>query len=84
MYQNNNEGYLKFDTYGPQPRFRRGEVAFTKKDHEKVVVLKPLNASEDDRNVDLGQLYLLRGNDNKIFRLYEFELLTAEEANASL
>lgn len=63
----------------PVPKFQRGDMAFTDKDHEKVRILKPLPFDPEDKNADLGIMYLLRGNENKLFRLYECELKTLDE-----
>lgn len=64
-----------------EPKFDKGDIAFTKKDSEKVIVMKEA-APDSDRNKDLGRCYLIRGSDNKFRVLYEFELMTLDEATA--
>ena len=70
MFGSNKNKYDNFD------------IAFTKRDREKVTVLKPID-SDDDRNEDLGQRYLIRGQDNKTRPVFEGELMTFDEAMES-
>jgi hypothetical protein len=60
------------------PKFERGDLVFTKKDNEKVIIMKVADP-DDQRNSDLGLRYLVRGDGNKMFPLYEFELMTLDE-----
>jgi len=55
------------------------DIALTKRDHEKVTVLKPIE-SDDGRNEDLGQRYLIRDQENKTRTVFEGELMTLDEA----
>lgn len=61
------------------PKFQRGDIGFTVKDKEKILVLKCIGF-QDDRNDDLGPSYLVRGDKNYTFCLYEFEIQTIDEA----
>lgn len=60
-------------------KFKKGDIGFTRKDKEKVLVLKCLGFDEGNRNEDLGPLYLVRGEKQYSFRLYEYELLSLDE-----
>lgn len=62
--------------------YSKGTILQVKKDKEKVIVMKCLEKDELDPNKDLGPRYLLRGNDNKMFRLYEFELDPIKDENS--
>lgn len=64
---------------GPVNKFKQGDIGFTLKDKEKVLILKCVEDS-DDRNSDLGPTYLVRGNGNKRFKLSECEINTLDEA----
>jgi hypothetical protein len=63
-------------------KFNSGDIAFTKRDIEKVTVLGLAKKREhlSDNYVDFGTEYIIRGADNKARPIYEFELLTLEEA----
>ena len=65
------------------PKFESFDIAFTKRDSEKVIILKPL-PTEEERNEDLGQRYLIRGQDNKTRPIFEGELISLEDAMAAL
>ena len=60
-------------------KFNQGDIGFTRKDLEKVFILKKLDLDPEDRNADLGPSYLVRGDKQFAFRLYECEILTLEE-----
>ena len=62
-----------------KPKFRQGDMGFTRKDCEKVFILKCLSSDPEDRNADLGPSYLVRGNDQFTFKLYECEIMTLDE-----
>lgn len=63
----------------PAPRFEPRDIAFTIKDREKVLILKVMDQSPDREN-DLGYKYLVRGDNNTVFKLFEMELMTFDEA----
>lgn len=63
----------------PVNKFKQGDIGFTLKDKEKVLILKCV-VDSDDRNSDLGPTYLVRGDRNICFRLYECEINTLDEA----
>lgn len=60
-------------------KYKKGDIGFTLKDKEKVLILKRVVCENDERNADLGPTYLVRGEDRDIFKLYECEILTLDE-----
>ena len=66
----------------PSGKFNSGDIAFTKRDTEKVTILglakKRENVSET--YVDFGVEYIIRGADNRTRPIYELELMTLDEA----
>jgi len=60
-------------------KFNNGDIGFTLKDKEKVLILKCLGFDECGRNDDLGPQYLVRGEKQYAFKLYECEIKTLEE-----
>ena len=69
--------------FSNKQKFSQGDIAFTKKESMKVMIMKPIEC-DDERNKDLGQRYLVRGDENKMFPLYEFELMDLDEVTAKL
>ena len=62
-----------------KPKFTKGDIGFTLKDTEKVLILKQLDDGSCERNGDLGPSYLVRGEKQFCFKLYECEIQTLDE-----
>lgn len=70
-------------------KFTIGEIAFTKKDCEKVIVLGVYKARDRElegaaHKIDLGYVYVVRGADEALKRRYESELETLDEMTSRL
>ena len=62
------------------PHFKKGDLAYTKIDLEKVVIMKEVEPG-DKRNKDLGPCYLVRQGKSLVV-LYEIELFNEKEGEA--
>ena len=60
------------------PKFRPGDLVFSKKDNEKLCILRVIT-DIDDRDADMGIEYVARGDDHKKKRIFEIELATLDE-----
>jgi hypothetical protein len=66
----------------PVPKFSQSDIAFTKRDTEKVTILGLAKKREtvSETYVDFGIEYIIRGADNRSRPIYEFELMDLDEA----